>query len=77
MLLVAMVLKEESREAKQQFREQFGLQSLVSDSNMVPIDNNASLIPRPPPERPLPQIDELQNYFEESLRAGEQMEGMS
>lgn len=44
---------------------------------MVPIDNNASLIPRPPPERPLPQIDELQNYFEESLRAGEQMEGMS
>ncbi|CAD8069342.1 unnamed protein product [Paramecium sonneborni] len=71
-----LVLKEESKEQKQYFREQFGLQSLVSDSNMVPIDHNASLVPQIQPinkkvsEVQLDKIDELNAHFEDSLKLG-------
>ncbi|CAD8054801.1 unnamed protein product [Paramecium primaurelia] len=71
-----LVLKEESKEQKQNFREQFGLQSLVSDSNMVPIDHNASLVPQIQPmnkkvsEVQLDKIDELNAHFEDSLKLG-------
>ncbi|CAD8151227.1 unnamed protein product [Paramecium pentaurelia] len=71
-----LVLKEESKEQKQYFREQFGLQSLVSDSNMVPIDHNASLVPQMQPlnkkvsEIQLDKIDELNAHFEDSLKLG-------